>query len=94
LEEQKARTELAKSRSIADQGLGLERLSRVKENQALAEERTAAAEKDRDQALLNLIKATKELDNMDLSHISQLINIADMIKNREAGNEEGINQGV
>lgn len=85
LKEQDARTELAKARSIADQGLGLERLSRVQENKALAEERTASAEKERDLALLNLIKATKELDTIDLSHLSQLLNLADMIKQRESG---------
>src|SRR6267142_2048035 len=39
LGEQKARTELAQSRAIADRGLGVERLSRVEENKALAQER-------------------------------------------------------
>lgn len=83
LQEQQARTELAKSRSIADQGLGLERLSRVKENQALAEERTAAAEKDRDMAILNLIRAAKELESVDISHISELVKLTDMMKAKE-----------
>lgn len=85
LQEQSARTELAKSRSIADQGLGLERLSRVKENQALAEERTAASEKDHAMAILNFIKASKELDGIDLSHISELIKLADMMRAKEQG---------
>jgi hypothetical protein len=83
LKEQEARTELAKSRSIADQGLGLERLSRVKENQALAEERTAAAEKDHYVAILDLVRAAKELEGIDISHISELVRIADMMKARE-----------
>src|SRR5690348_2187774 len=85
LQEQSARTELAKSRSIADQGLGLERLSRVKENQALAEERTAASEKDHAMAILNFIKASKELDGIDLSHVSELIKLADMMRAKEQG---------
>lgn len=85
MQEQQARTELAKSRSIADQGLGLERLSRVKENQALAEERKAASEKDHAMALLNFIKASKELDGIDLSHLSELIKLADMMKTKEQG---------
>lgn len=83
IQEQQARTELAKSRSIADQGLGLERLSRVKENQALAEERKSAAEKDHAMALLNFIKASKELDGIDLQHLSELVKLADMMKTRE-----------
>jgi hypothetical protein len=81
--EQEARTELAKSRSIADQGLGLERLSRVKENQALAEERSAAAEKDHYVAILDLIRGAKELEGIDIGHIETLVRIADMMKARE-----------
>jgi hypothetical protein len=84
LKEQEARTELAKSRSIADQGLGLERLSRIQENKALAQERTAAAEKDRDIGILNLIKAAKELDSIDIEQVSKLINLAGMMKQGEA----------
>lgn len=84
LQEQQARTDLAKSRSIADQGLGLERLSRVKENQALAEERKAAAEKDHGMAILDFIKAAKELEGIDLRHVSELIKLADIMRNKEA----------
>lgn len=83
LQEQQARTELAKSRSIADQGLGLERLSRVQENKALADERMASAEKERDLALLNLIKAAKELDSVDLDQVSKLVTLANAMKQRE-----------
>lgn len=83
LQEQQARTELAKSRSVADQGLGLERLSRVKENQALAEEREAAAEKDHYMAILDLIRGAKELEGIDVSHLEALVRVADMMKARE-----------
>lgn len=82
MEEQKARTELAHSRSIADQGLGLERVSRVEENKALAVERRAAAVKDQEIGLLNLVKAIKELDSMDIQQLEQLINISHSIKDR------------
>jgi len=85
IKEQEARTELAKSRSIADQGLGLERLSRVKENQALAEERSAAAEKDHYMAILDLIRGAKELEGIDIGHIETLIRVADMMKIKEEG---------
>ena len=46
MQEAQARTELAHSRAVADQGLGLERLSRIQENKALAVERKAQAVKD------------------------------------------------
>jgi hypothetical protein len=83
LAEQQARTNLSQARAVADQGLGLERLSRIQENKALAEERTAAAEKDRDAALLSLIKASKEIDSIDISHISELLKLSAMMKSQQ-----------
>jgi hypothetical protein len=79
-----ARTELSKARATADQGLGMERMSRIAENQAMAEERKHEARKDDEIALLNLVKALKEIDTMDLSHIEQLIRMSNDIKQ---GNE-------
>lgn len=92
---QQAQAELAQARSIADRGLGLERASRVQENQALAIERKAAAEKDHDQALLNLIRALKEIDGIDIAHVEQLLNLSNLMKvneqqerNQEEDNEK------
>jgi hypothetical protein len=81
--EQQARIKLTQARSIADEGLGLERASRVQENRALAVERRAAAEKDHDIGLLNLAKALKELDTIDITHIRQLLELSDLMKARE-----------
>lgn len=85
IQEQQARTELAHARAIADKGLGLERVSRVEENHALAEERRAEAEKDKDIGFLNLVKALKEIDTMDLAHLEKLLLLSHSIKDREAG---------
>ena len=82
-----ATIEMAKARAAADQGLGVERLSRVQENAALAEERRAAALKDEDTALLNLVKALKELEGMDIAHLNQLVSIAQTIKKSEQSAE-------
>ena len=75
-----ARTKLAQARTVADQGLGIERISRVQENQALAQERKAQAVKDEEIGLLNLVKALKEIETIDLGHLEQLIRIANTIK--------------
>jgi hypothetical protein len=66
--------------ATANQGLGVERLSRVEENEALAIERRAAAEKDHDIALLNLIKALKEVDGIDIGHIEKLLSLSNIMK--------------
>lgn len=84
IEEQQARTQLAQARAKADTGLGLERISRIEENRALADERRAEAEKDKDVALLNLVKALKEIDDMDINHIQQLLSIANLVKQADS----------
>lgn len=80
VQETQARTQLAQARAKADLGLGIERASRVQENEALAQERRAEASKDEEQALLNFVKALKEIESMDLDHIQRLITLANMIK--------------
>ena len=84
MQEQQARINLTNARATADEGLGLERTSRVQENQALAVERRAAAEKDRDMGLLSLVRALKELDSVDITHIKQLLDLSDALKGRDA----------
>ena len=83
IEEQQARTELAKARAVADQGLGLERISRVEENEALAIERRAAAEKDHDMAFLNVVKALKELDGVDVEQVHKMVELSQLLKQHE-----------
>lgn len=76
---QQANIELANARAQADRGLGLERVSRVQENQALAVERKAAALKDEEAAKLDRAKLYKELDSLDISHLKELIAMGNMI---------------
>lgn len=76
----KAQIEDLKSRAMANQGLGVERVSRVEENRALAIERLAEAQKDRDLGTLDRIKAVKELTDIDLGQIERAINILKIIQ--------------
>ncbi|HVW99281.1 MAG TPA: hypothetical protein VHA52_02405, partial [Candidatus Babeliaceae bacterium] len=92
MEEVKARTELAKARAVADEGLGVERYSRVEENKALAEERRAAAIKDEDTAFLNLVKSLKEIDGLDINHIKELLSLSQSIKDQNAHTQEERNK--
>jgi hypothetical protein len=87
MKEQEARTNLAHARAQADQGLGIERISRVQENQALAVERRAAAVRDEETGLLNLVKALKEIDTVDLEHVEKLMALSGIIKQQAQQNE-------
>ena len=83
MRELQAKIENLEGQAEANRGLGLERASRVEENSALAVERRAAAIRDQDEGLLSLVKAMKEIDSHDISHISELMAISDMMKARQ-----------
>ena len=78
-----ARIKLSQAHVVANQGLGVERLSRVEENEALAQERRAQAEKDKDAGFLDLVKSLKEIDGMDIAHMQQLLAMSHALKDRE-----------
>lgn len=80
MELQQAQTELARARAAADQGLGLERISRVEENEALAVERRAQAVRDEDAGLLDKVRALKELEELDITHLEKLIALSQSLR--------------
>lgn len=83
MQEQQARIRMAEAQAMADQGLGLERVSRIQENQAMVGERHAEAQKDRDQALLNMVKALKEIETIDLQNMEKVLALAQIVKQKE-----------
>jgi len=83
MQELDARAQLSKARAAADMGLYAERTSRVEENRALAIQKLHEANKDDEQATLNKVKALKELETMDLEHLSRLIEMVQALKGSE-----------
>ncbi len=82
--ELQSRIDLAKARATADEGLGVERYSRVEENKALAVERRAAAVRDQESGFLDLVRALKEIEDIDISSIQKLIELSHIVKANEA----------
>ncbi len=81
----KAQIEDLKAKAMANEGLGVERASRVDENRALAIERIAEAQKDRDLGTLDRIKAVKELTDIDLNQLGKALDIIRAIQETQAG---------
>ncbi len=75
------------ARSEANAGLGLERASRVTENRALAIERLSESEKDKQLATLNLVKAMKELEDMDIDQLKKLYALSQSLKEANTPSE-------
>jgi hypothetical protein len=93
MQEQEARTNLANARAVADQGLGAERFSRIPENSALAAERISQARENiadsqaaRSRGVLDIVKALKEIDSIDIQNVEKLLALANLVKNSQ--NEE------
>ena len=75
MEVAKAQMRDLNAKSMANEGLGYERASRVAENHALAVERIAQAQHERDAGTLERVRAAKELTGIDLEHLQKAIDI-------------------
>jgi hypothetical protein len=69
MQQQAVVTEAAQSKAMSDRSLAHEREAKIQLDQALNAERIARAEEDKTAGVLNLIKAMKELDQMDLTNL-------------------------
>lgn len=78
-------TEGIQSKAESDRALAAERLNKVGLDAALNMERMSRAEEERTAGALNLIKALKELDTMDLDNLQRKI---DLIRTIEGKNDE------
>ena len=88
MQQQQSQIELAHARALADQGLYAERTSRVAENNSMAVERIHRANSEDESALLNKVKALKELEEMDLTHLERLLRMANSLKRTEVQESE------
>jgi hypothetical protein len=79
LQEQLA-MQLSASKSEADHALAAERINKVQLDAALSAERMNRAEEDKSAAMLNLIKAVKELEGMDIEHLMRKVEILKAIE--------------
>jgi hypothetical protein len=91
MQEMQSRTERSKALAFAEMGQGAERYSRIEENKALAVERKAAAVKDDYLAMLNLVKALKEMDSIDIDQLHKIAALQQMLKADEMQREQEVN---
>jgi len=73
MQQQAVLTEAAQSKALSDRSLAHEREAKIHLDQALNAERIARAEEEKTAGVLNLIKAFKELDGIDLNNLRSKI---------------------
>jgi len=85
---QQQQAQLIQANAHAQQSLGDERLSRIDENHALATERLAQADRDDMSGLLDMVKALKEIQSMDLAGIEKLLLLGSIAKSQRREEEQ------
>lgn len=87
--EDKARVnKLLEAKAYGDVALGEERLSRIKYDAALSEERLAAAQEERARSVLDIVRASKEFEEMDANLHGKGVEHAEKILNMILAIEE------
>jgi hypothetical protein len=89
-----AQVKIANAEATAEEGLGLERLSRIQENQEAAQEKKAQAVKDRELGLLHLVKALKEIESIDLQQVEKILSLSALVKKQEQLEQAQTNQAM
>lgn len=88
-----ADAKLSESRSMAEQGKYMSSVSEVAHNEAMTIEQRARSVRDENAALLDLVKAFKELDTLDIAHLKEMITMQQMIKQQEMVTQGEIETG-
>jgi hypothetical protein len=80
--------QLLEAKAYGDVALGEERLSRIKYDAALSEERLAAAQEERARSVLDIVRASKEFEEMDANLHGKGVEHAEKILNMILSIEE------
>ena len=77
MEDKQMVNKLLEAKAYGDVALGEERLAKIKYDAALSEERLAAAQEERARSVLDIVRASKEFQEMDINNAAQIL---EMIK--------------
>jgi hypothetical protein len=80
-------TNAANSKAESDRALASERLNKINLDAALSAERISRAEEDRTAGVLNLIKAAKELDGIELDQLIKAIGLVKQLEGEQEAKE-------
>ena len=84
MQNQETVTKAVEAKAESDKALAAERLNKIGLDAALSAERIARAGEDRTAGALNLIKAIKELESLDLSSLMQKVQILKELQGKAA----------
>ncbi len=88
MQNQQVLTDAAESKALSDRALAAERTAKIQLDQALNAERISRAEEDRTAGVLNLVKAVKELEGIDLQMLTQKLQLLMQIEGHQMSKEQ------
>ncbi len=88
MQNQQVLTDAAESKAMSDRALAAERTAKIQLDQALNAERISRAEEDRTAGVLNLVKAVKELEGIDLQMLTQKLQLLMQIEGHQVSKEQ------
>lgn len=94
MQNQKTITDGIESKAQSDQALAQERINKIGLDAALNAERIARAEEDRTAGVLNLVKALKEIDSIDIDNLRNKLAFLKELEGKQVQKEQSINPGA
>lgn len=88
LQNQQVLTTAAESKAMSDRSLSHEREAKIQLDQALNAERISRSEEDKTAGVLNLVKALKELEGIDIEHIRAKMEILNQMEGERVARGE------
>lgn len=88
MQQQEVVTNSLNAKAQSDKALATERLNKVQLDAALSAERISRAEEDRTAGVLNLIKAVKELDGIDLELLRNKLALLKELEGKQVSEEQ------
>lgn len=83
MQEMKVRTDAIESKALSDRSLAAERTNKITLDAALSAERISRAEEDRTTGVLNLIRAVKELEGIDMENLMKKVQILKTLEGKQ-----------
>lgn len=88
MQQQAVVTHSLNSKAESDQALAAERVAKIQLDQAVNAERLSRAEEDRTAGVLNLVKAVKELEGIDIDNLLKKLEILRSIEGQQQDKEK------
>jgi len=88
MQQQQVLTNSLAAKAESDRALASERLNKIQTDQAMSMEKIAQSQQHRESAVLDRVRAAKELADMDLTQLQKMLDILTTLQQQEVATEQ------